>query len=59
MVFRVAKLERDDHLLNQAHFVAQQIFKDHPDNVQALLNRQATRSSSLCLCLMKLAQSIP
>ena len=39
MGFRVAKLERDDHLLNQAHFVAQQIFKDHPDNVQALLNR--------------------
>ena len=39
MGFRVAKLERDDHLLNQAHFVAQQIFKDHPDHVQALLNR--------------------
>ena len=39
MGFRVAKLERDDHLLNQAHFVAQQIFKDYPDHVQALLNR--------------------
>ena len=39
MGFRVAKLERDDHLLNQAHYVAQQILKDYPENAQALLKR--------------------
>ncbi|WP_374666420.1 ATP-dependent DNA helicase RecG [Acinetobacter sp.] len=39
MGFRVAKLERDDHLLNQAHFVAQQILKDYPENADALLKR--------------------
>ena len=39
MGFRVAKLERDDHLLNQAHFVAQQILKDYPQHAEALLNR--------------------
>lgn len=39
MGFRVAKLERDDHLLNQAHHVAQQILKDYPENAIALLKR--------------------
>ncbi|ENV31611.1 ATP-dependent DNA helicase RecG [Acinetobacter gerneri] len=39
MGFRVAKLERDDHLLSQAHHVAQQILKDYPENVEPLLNR--------------------
>ncbi|MCO8097703.1 ATP-dependent DNA helicase RecG [Acinetobacter lwoffii] len=39
MNFRVAKLERDDHLLNQAHYVAQQMLKDYPDHAEALLQR--------------------
>lgn len=39
MGFRLAKLERDDHLLDQAHYVAQQILKDHPQNAEALLKR--------------------
>ena len=39
MGFRVAKLERDNHLLNQAHHVAQQILKDYPENATALLKR--------------------
>jgi ATP-dependent DNA helicase RecG len=39
MGFRVAKLERDDHLLNQAHYVAQQILKDYPAQADALLKR--------------------
>ncbi|MFU9046184.1 ATP-dependent DNA helicase RecG [Acinetobacter tibetensis] len=39
MGFRVAKLERDDHLLNQAHYVAQQILKDYPVQADALLKR--------------------
>ena len=39
MGFRVAKLERDDHLLNQAHYVAQQILKNYPENAKALLKR--------------------
>ncbi|QPF32492.1 ATP-dependent DNA helicase RecG [Acinetobacter lwoffii] len=39
MNFRVAKLERDDHLLNQAHYVAQQMLKDYPDQAEALLQR--------------------
>ena len=38
MGFRVAKLERDDHLLNQAHYVAQQMLKDYPKQADALLN---------------------
>ncbi|MEG2357663.1 ATP-dependent DNA helicase RecG [Acinetobacter sp.] len=37
--FRVAKLERDDHLLSQAHYAAQQILKDYPQNAEALLKR--------------------
>lgn len=37
--FKVAKLERDDYLLSQAHEVAQQILKDYPQNAEALLNR--------------------
>mgnify|MGYP003599411574 CR=1 FL=1 len=39
MGFRVAKLERDDHLLAQAHHVAGQILKDTPENAEALLKR--------------------
>ncbi|ENU79857.1 ATP-dependent DNA helicase RecG [Acinetobacter sp. ANC 3789] len=37
--FRVAKLERDDHLLNQAHDVAQQIMQKYPQLVEPLLKR--------------------
>ncbi|MCK7608549.1 ATP-dependent DNA helicase RecG [Acinetobacter portensis] len=39
MGFRVAKLERDDHLLSQAHYVAHQILKDYPTHADALLKR--------------------
>jgi ATP-dependent DNA helicase RecG len=39
MGFRVAKLERDDHLLNQAHYVAQQMLKNYPKQADALLKR--------------------
>lgn len=39
MGFRLAKLERDDHLLAQAHHVAQQILKDYPAHAEALLKR--------------------
>lgn len=39
MGFRVAKLERDDHLLAQAHQVAGQILKEHPLAADALLQR--------------------
>ena len=39
MGFRVAKLERDDHLLAQAHHVAQQILNDYPTHAEALLKR--------------------
>ena len=39
MGFKVAKLERDDHLLSQAHYVAGEILKDHPQNAEALLKR--------------------
>jgi ATP-dependent DNA helicase RecG len=37
--FRVAKLERDQHLLDQAHQVAGKILAEHPDQVEALLQR--------------------
>ena len=39
MGFRVAKLERDEHLLNQAHYVASQMLKDYPQQAEALLKR--------------------
>jgi ATP-dependent DNA helicase RecG len=39
MGFRVAKLERDDHLLNQAHAVAEKMLQDYPENATALLKR--------------------
>lgn len=39
MGFRVAKLERDDHLLSQAHHVATQVLKDYPEQADALLKR--------------------
>ena len=39
MGFRVARLERDDHLLSQAHYVAQQVLKDYPEQADALLKR--------------------
>ena len=39
MGFRVAKLERDNHLLHQAHYVAQQILKDYPTQAETLLKR--------------------
>lgn len=39
MGFRVAKLERDDHLLHQAHYVAQEVLKHYPDQASALLKR--------------------
>ena len=37
--FRVARLERDDHLLTQAHYVAEQILKDYPQHADGLLKR--------------------
>ncbi|MEQ1323162.1 ATP-dependent DNA helicase RecG [Acinetobacter soli] len=39
MNFRVAKLERDDHLLTQAHYVAGQMLNDYPEQADALLRR--------------------
>ena len=39
MGFRVARLERDDHLLTQAHYVAEQILKDYPQHADGLLKR--------------------
>lgn len=39
MGFRVARLERDDHLLTQAHFVAEQLLKDYPQHAEGLLKR--------------------
>jgi len=39
MGFRVARLERDDHLLSQAHYVAQQVLKDYPEQADTLLKR--------------------
>ena len=39
MGFRVARLERDDHLLSQAHYVAAQILKDYPQHADGLLKR--------------------
>ena len=39
MGFRVAKLERDDHLLIRAHEVAQHILQDDPLSAEALLKR--------------------
>ena len=39
MGFRVAKLEQDDHLLTEAHYVAEQVLKDYPVNAEALLKR--------------------
>ncbi|MFT4020943.1 MAG: ATP-dependent DNA helicase RecG [Acinetobacter sp.] len=39
MGFRVARLERDEHLLQQAHHVAQQILQQYPQFVQPLLAR--------------------
>lgn len=37
--FRVAKLERDDHLLAQAHYVAGEVLKANPEQADALLKR--------------------
>ncbi len=39
MGFRVAKLERDDHLLAQAHYVAGEVLKANPEQADALLKR--------------------
>lgn len=39
MNFRMAKLERDDHLLTQAHYVAGQMLSDYPEQADALLRR--------------------
>lgn len=39
MGFRVARLERDDHLLSQAHYVAEHILKDYPRHAEGLLKR--------------------
>ncbi|WP_288383596.1 ATP-dependent DNA helicase RecG [uncultured Acinetobacter sp.] len=39
MNFRVAKLERDDHLLTQAHYVAGQMLSDYSEQADALLRR--------------------
>ncbi|WOE31148.1 MULTISPECIES: ATP-dependent DNA helicase RecG [unclassified Acinetobacter] len=45
MGFRVAKLERDDHLLPQAHLVAQQLLQTDPENATALLKRWLPEAS--------------
>jgi len=47
--FRVAKLERDDHLLNQAHYVAQQIMQKHPQLVEPLLKRWLLRHLAMLM----------
>lgn len=39
MGFKVAKLERDDHLLSQAHHVASQVLQHYPEQAEALLQR--------------------
>lgn len=39
MGFKVANLERDQHLLAQAHFIAKQLMVTHPKAVTALLQR--------------------
>lgn len=39
MGFRVAKLERDDHLLTQAHDTAAKVLKNYPQHAEALLKR--------------------
>lgn len=39
MGFRVAKLERDEHLLADAHLIAGEVLKDYPQQAEALLNR--------------------
>ncbi|MEB3754679.1 ATP-dependent DNA helicase RecG [Acinetobacter sp. MD2(2019)] len=39
MGFRVARLERDDHLLAQAHYVAEQILAHYPQLIEPLLKR--------------------
>ena len=39
MGFRVARLERDDHLLTQAHYVAEQILRNYPQHADGLLKR--------------------
>lgn len=39
MHFRVAKLERDNHLIDQAHYVAQQILIEYPNHANSLLKR--------------------
>ena len=39
MGFRVARLERDDHLLSQAHYVAAQTLKDYPQHADGMLKR--------------------
>lgn len=39
MGFRVARLERDDHLLTKAHYVAEQLLKDYPQHAEGLLKR--------------------
>lgn len=38
MGFRVARLERDDHLLTQAHYVAEQILKIIQNKLMHYLN---------------------
>lgn len=45
MNFRVAKLERDDHLLTQAHYVAGQMLSDYPEQADALLRRWLPEAS--------------
>lgn len=39
MGFRVAVLERDQHLLERAHHVAQELLQDYPQQAEALLQR--------------------
>lgn len=37
--FRVADIERDQHLLEKAHRIAQDILNTHPEHAESLLNR--------------------
>lgn len=45
MGFRVAKLERDDHLLTPAHQAAQQLLHDNPTQAHALVKRWLAEAS--------------
>ena len=39
MSFRIADLQRDDHLLDSVREQAQILLRDHPEHVQPLIDR--------------------